>query len=333
MTRINGFLMPERYEIHMTELAEYVSVHLGGLARDRSPAQLYDSVRYVLDGGGKRIRPVLLLLSAKAFGVSRERVLPLALAVELVHNFSLVHDDIMDHAASRRGRPSVHVAWSPETALLCGDVLLSMAAEQVAQTDAGELRAHVECFARAVGALCEGQVLDKHFEEAEGVTTSDYLAMIDLKTGALITASLVMGGIAGGATEAVHHSLSAAGQAMGRAFQIQDDLLDLTANSERWGKVVGSDLIEGKKTYLLLEAQARAEGVDQAFFGSIRHGAGLRRDQIDEVRNRMAALGVLDAARDAVALYTAESLRHLKDVAANTGALQLLVLQMAARMH
>ncbi len=320
-------------QLYVKELAAYVSVHLKELAGERSPAQLYDPVRYVLQSGGKRLRPVLLLMTAEAFGGSRERALPLALAVELVHNFSLVHDDIMDHAVSRRGQPTVHAAWSPETALLCGDVLLGMAAEQVALVEAGELRAHTLWFSRTIGALCEGQTLDKHFEEASGVTTADYLDMIDLKTGALITASLVMGSIAGGATQESECSLSAAGRAMGRAFQIQDDLLDLTSNDPRWGKVIGSDLMEGKKTFLLLEAQSRAMGAEQAFFGSLRQGAGLHKDQIAEARDHMAALGVLDAAREAIASYTAQAMQHLQDLAANTVALQSLVRQMAVRMH
>lgn len=315
------------------ELATYVSEQLEILTRDRTPAQLYDSVRYVLQGGGKRLRPVLLLLTADAFGVPRKRVLPLAMAVELVHNFSLVHDDIMDHAYSRRGRPSVHVAWTPETALLCGDVLLGMAAEQISIANVGELGAHLHCFSRTISALCEGQALDKYFEEASDVSTSDYLDMIDLKTGVLITASLLMGGIAGGASSEAQQSLGAAGKAMGRAFQIQDDLLDLTASDVRWGKTIGGDLIEGKKTYLLLEAQARAQGADRAFFGSIRQGRGLSAEKISEAKHRMAAMGVLDEAREAVSVNSAEAIRHLEDVVADTTSLESLVLRMAGRMH
>lgn len=288
-------------------LAEHVSQSLGALDLPAAPAGLYDPVRYVLDGGGKRVRPVLVLLTAEAYGGAdaRRRALPAALAVEVFHNFTLVHDDIMDHAPTRRGRPTVHERWDEPTAILAGDLMMGLAYDLLAQTEGADLGRLARAFYRMVARLCEGQSLDLHFESLDAVSVDEYLDMIDRKTGALLELSLELGGLVGGADEAALAALRRAGHALGRAFQIQDDLLDLTAESDGWGKAIGGDLVEGKKAYLSLRAVEWAEGEERAWLARAVHG-GLPAADVDEARERMARLGVLDDASDAVAQYVAE---------------------------
>ena len=296
------------------------------------PESLYDPVRYILSSGGKRIRPLLVLLTAEAFGgpPARSAALPAALAVEVFHNFTLVHDDIMDHAATRRGRATVHTRWSEPVAILSGDVMMGLSYDLLtrAAADAGELLAPYHTMVRR---LCEGQALDLAFETRDAVSVEDYLAMIDGKTGALLELALDVGALVGGASEANRASLRTAGHALGRAFQIQDDLLDLTASSPGWGKTIGGDLIEGKKTYLLLRALERAEGAQRAWFE--RALGGLDAAAVPEARDRMERLGVIAEASDAVDLYTregADALGVVPDTPAGQ-ALRELALGLAAR--
>ncbi len=290
-------------ESYLRQLTEGVNEALADLPLPAEPAALYEPVRYVLDGDGKRLRPALVLLAAETFGAPSERALPAALAVEVFHNFTLVHDDIMDHADERRGRPSVHVVWDESTAILAGDLLMGMSYDLLAQTETDRLGEIVRRFHQMVMRLCEGQALDEQFETDDTVTVERYLDMIDRKTGALVELALVLGGLVGEADDAMLGALAEIGRSWGRAFQIQDDLLDLTADDARWGKTVGGDLLEGKKTFLLLRALERAEGDEHAWFQRIVTDGGLPADEIDEARRRMQALGVLDEARETVLRY------------------------------
>ena len=293
---------PSEAAEHVRLLTDTVDHALATLHLPDEPASLYEPVRYVLDGGGKRLRPALLLLAAETFGTSAERALPAALAVEVFHNFTLVHDDIMDHAEERRGRATVHLVWGESTAILAGDLLMGMAYDLLARTSTDRLPELVRVFHRMVVRLCEGQALDEQFEREDDVTVERYLDMIDRKTGALLEATLVLGGLVGEADEDARLRLAEAGRAFGRAFQIQDDLLDLVADDDGWGKTIGGDLMEGKKTFLLLRALERAPAGsdDRAWFRRIVTDGGLDADEIDEARRRMDGLGVLDEARDEV---------------------------------
>lgn len=315
-------------------LAARVDAALAALDLPAEPAGLYDPVRYVLGGGGKRIRPALVLLAAEATGGpdAGRRALPAALAVEVFHNFTLVHDDIMDHAATRRGRPTVHVRWDEPTAILAGDLLMGLAYDLLAQTEGADVGRLSRAFYRMVARLCEGQSLDLQFESRPDVTVDDYLDMIDRKTGALLELSLDLGGAVGGAADGVLDALRRAGRALGRAFQIQDDLLDLTADAEGWGKAIGGDLVEGKKAYLALRAVELAEGEERAWLTRAVDG-GLPPDDVAEARDRMDRLGVLDEASRAVAAYVDEgerALAALPDTAA-TAALRQLARGLATR--
>lgn len=299
------------------------------------PSGLYDPVRYVLSSGGKRLRPLLVLVSGEIFGREWESTLPAALSVEVFHNFTLVHDDIMDNADERRGRPTVHVKWDASTALLCGDYLLALSYELLAGSPDADVSRLVKRFQRMVALLCEGQTLDKEFEMRPSVTVSEYLEMVDAKTGALLCTSLELGGMLGDADERHLNTLHAIGAATGRAFQIQDDLLDLTADDERWGKSIGGDLIEGKKTFLLLRAIELTEGGDREWFLNIVRENGLSPTRVEEARERMERSGVLVEARQEVFRYSEaalESTDGLPDVPA-VASLRWLLSRMQDRLH
>ena len=318
----------------LASIASEIDDALAALDLPGEPAGLYAPVRYVLDGGGKRIRPALVLLAAEAFGgdEARGRALPAALGVETFHNFTLVHDDIMDHAATRRGRPTVHEKWDEPTAILAGDLMMGLAARLIVGAEGPDPAELAEAHYRAVSLLCEGQTLDMAFESRRDVTVEEYLAMIDRKTGALLGHALEVGALVGGARPEAVTALAEAGVTLGRAFQIQDDLLDLTADPETWGKPVGGDLVEGKRTFLVLTARPRAEAADATWLDAVLDG-GLDPDRVPAVRDRLAALGVLDTAAEAVARHTEEARAALGALPESpaTDALRQLAFGLASR--
>ncbi len=328
-------LTADDHEAHVAYLRQEVDEALGALVPVTEPERLYAPVRYVLAGKGKRLRPAFLLLSAALFDVPSERAMPAALAVEVFHNFTLVHDDIMDHAAERRGRPTVHTRWDTDTAILCGDFMMGLAYELLAGVEPTILPQAMTVFSRMVTRLCEGQTLDKAFESQDHVSVADYLHMIDCKTGALLEAVLELGGILGLASDEQRKQLRLVGHHVGRAFQIQDDLLDLTAQDARWGKKVGGDLVEGKKTFLLLRALECAPGSEKAWFSQIIENGGLPSELVPEAERKMEALGVLDEAHTEVVRHTEHALSALASFgggkAQNT--LSWLINRMGARLY
>ncbi len=297
-------------------LRRRVNAELGVLVEERDPADLYDAARYALSSGGKRLRPLIVLLTARGFGAGVETALPAALSVEVFHNFTLVHDDIMDHSSERRGRPTVHVKWNQDVAILAGDYLLSLSYKLLAGSPPVLLPEAMSVFTEMVNQLCEGQMLDKNFESRRDVTVDDYFQMIDAKTGALLRACMELGGLVGGADAGERLLLRESGQFVGRAFQLQDDLLDVVANDQRWGKKVGGDLAEGKRTYLLLQSLESLDGTDRALFEKVMNGRGLDPDEIPEARALMIESGVVDETRARIEEYTRVGLERLSEVAA-----------------
>jgi geranylgeranyl diphosphate synthase, type I len=274
---------------------------------DLRPPALRDATRWYPDAGGKRLRPVMALLACEAAGGAPERAMPVALAVELLHNFSLVHDDIMDRDATRRGRPTVHVKWDEPTAILAGDVLFARAFEMLARV--GDSAAHRETtrlLSATVLGLCEGQALDMAFEARPTVTVDEYLEMIRLKTALLFEASTKGGAFTAGGPHA--DALGRFGEAFGMAFQIADDLLDVTADPKTLGKPWGSDVRAGKRTLLVLDALER---------GASLPALGKRDASDEEVRatvDAMRAAGSLDRGartRDEWAKRADDALRGL----------------------
>lgn len=220
------------------------------------PDILKKPVDYIATGRGKRLRPLLTLLTARACGGNVEQAMPAAIAVEALHNFTLVHDDIMDRDETRHGQPSVHARWSESVAILTGDVLFVLALRELRQSTA-HVDALTAAFTSGAIAVCEGQALDLDFEDRSDVSLGDYLDMIDLKTGYMLGLAAEMGAISAGANAEIVGGTRKFGRLVGRAFQIQDDLLEVYSDAGTMGKSLGSDLVAGKKTYLLIAATER----------------------------------------------------------------------------
>ena len=222
------------------------------------PRGLYEASRHLVDSGGKRLRPSMLLLAAEAAGGEALALAPAAVSIELVHNFTLIHDDIMDNADVRRGRPAVHKIWGQSGAILAGDTLYSKAFQVLGMTAASPERilGAMNMLSRTCTAICEGQWLDMEFESKDRVTENEYMEMIEKKTGVLYGASAGMGGLLAGASPEVVRALDEFGRLTGMGFQLQDDVIDLLTPEKVSGKRQGGDLIEGKKTLIMIHAFA-----------------------------------------------------------------------------
>ncbi len=268
------------------------------------PAGLYDPVKYVLQSPGKRLRPQLCLAAADVFGGSHSTAIEIGAAMEIFHIFTLVHDDIMDGSDSRRGRQTVHVKWDEPTAILTGDYLLGSASALLLALPDQTLRLGLTRFGDTVRALCEGQIRDMTFESRQDVDLDDYLSMIDQKTSALLCTSLVLGALTGQATADDLVLLDQIGHHLGRAFQIQDDLLDLTASSGQWGKPIGGDLLTAKKTFLLLSAIQVERDTESKFFHDMIRDRGLAENKISAARLLLDEMGVLESAQNAVLYHS-----------------------------
>ncbi|MCF0051275.1 polyprenyl synthetase family protein [Dyadobacter sp. LJ53] len=223
------------------------------------PTELYEPIRYIMSLGGKRFRPLLTLLAASIYSDNWENAIKPAMAVEVFHNFTLMHDDIMDQAPLRRGKPTVHEKWNANTAILSGDVMLIKAYDLLLDIPAEKMRRVLERFNKTAAEVCEGQQLDMNFETRWDVTEEEYLGMIRLKTSVLLGFALELGGIIGGADEESIQLLYSAGENMGIGFQLKDDLLDVYGDPDKFGKQVGGDIISNKKTFLLIEALSKAD--------------------------------------------------------------------------
>jgi geranylgeranyl diphosphate synthase, type II len=229
-----------------------------------SPAELYEPIRYIMALGGKRMRPLLTLLAASLFADDWQKAIRPALAVEVFHNFTLMHDDIMDQAPLRRGQPTVHERWNANTGILSGDVMLVNAYQLLLDVDAAHLRRVLTRFSRTAAEVCEGQQLDMNFETRRDVTEDEYMEMIRLKTSVLVGFALELGAIIAGADDASIDHLRLGGIDIGLGFQLRDDLLDVYGDPVKFGKQVGGDIISNKKTFMLIEALATATGPDRA---------------------------------------------------------------------
>ena len=242
----------------LLEAQNLVEKHIQNLSIPDTPPELYEPVKYVLSMGGKRIRPALVLLSCDMFSGSVEAALLPALAIEVFHNFTLLHDDIMDCSELRRGHPTVHIKYNENTAILSGDVMSFLASNLINQSPGVVLHTIHQIFTKTAMQVCEGQQIDMNFEGRLTVSQDEYLNMIELKTAVLMAASLKIGAILGGASEKDAEDLYAFGRNLGIAFQLQDDLLDTYGDPDVTGKKVGTDIVDNKKTYLVIEALERA---------------------------------------------------------------------------
>ncbi len=226
----------------------------------KEPAELYDPIRYIMDLGGKRMRPILTLLSNYIFTEDYTKVMDAAVAVEVFHNFTLMHDDIMDNAPLRRGNATVHEKWNTNIAILSGDVMLVEAYKQLMLVDEKHLKRVLDRFNETAAGVCEGQQLDMNFETVASVTVEEYINMIRLKTAVLLGFSMELGAILGDADDKSCNHLRTAGESAGIGFQLKDDLLDVYGDAATFGKQVGGDILANKKTFLLTRALEKAEG-------------------------------------------------------------------------
>lgn len=229
----------------------------------REPFSLYDPINYTLKSGGKRIRPVLTLLACNLFSEDVENAIKPAIGLEIFHNFTLLHDDIMDHADIRRGNPTVHKKWNENTAILSGDAMFIKAYDYFLDCESPNFREILKVFNLTALEVCEGQQYDMEFEDRDNVTEQEYLRMIELKTSVLLAAALKVGALLGGANIKNADLLYEFGRNIGLAFQLQDDYLDVYGDTEVFGKQIGGDIVSNKKTFMLIKAQELAEGENE----------------------------------------------------------------------
>lgn len=277
------------------------------------PSSLYEPGRYFLSMGGKRIRPVLCLMGNELFDDLKPDAWQVATAIELFHNFTLIHDDIMDKAPLRRGMQTVHHKYGDSTALLSGDVMLIVAYEYLNKINTSYLQRIINLFNQTAKQVCEGQQLDMDFEKQNAVKLEEYLTMIELKTSVLLAAALQMGGIIGGASAHNCSHLYGFGRNLGIAFQVQDDYLDAFGDPEKFGKDVGGDIRQNKKTFLLLQAMQVADTAQKEEINVL-----LQTNPPDKVERMLSIYKDCDVdnwAKELKATYMDKAMQHLEDIA------------------
>ncbi len=280
----------------ISKLSAFLEKEISTFDFPAQPANLYDPLRYFLTLGGKRMRPILTMLGAELFDVSGKNAVNAAIAVELFHNFSLIHDDIMDAAPLRRKKQTVHTKWNTNIAILSGDVLLVKAYQEICKQDAKVLPRLLEIFNRTAIEVCEGQQLDMDFETRNDVSIEEYIEMIRLKTSVLLGCALEMGAVVAEAKKEDQELIYSFGEHIGVAFQIQDDILDLYADPEKFGKQVGGDVLANKKTLLLLKANELANPAEIETLNKLSSESN-QTLKIESTRNLFDKLGVREAAR------------------------------------
>ncbi|MCK9411851.1 MAG: polyprenyl synthetase family protein [Prolixibacteraceae bacterium] len=281
-----------------------------------APVKLYGPIAYSLEVGGKRIRPVLLLHAASLFSSHPETYFPAAAAIELFHNFTLLHDDIMDHAAIRRGVQSVHVKYGENSAILSGDAMSIMSFRLLSQCEPEKLPSVLDLFSTTAIEVCEGQQYDMEFEVKDQVTISEYLEMIRLKTAVLIACSLKTGALLAGADEINCQLLYDFGLSIGIAFQLQDDWLDVYGEMRSFGKKIGGDICENKKTCLLISAlEMSDEGDREKLLAWTEKSEFYEQEKIDAVRKIFSGSGAANATKELMKYYHDQGMEKLNQLA------------------
>ena len=299
----------------ISKYSDALVAHLANKVTLKEPASLYEPIDYILTLGGKRLRPVLTLMSADFFGGNYKQALDASLAVEMFHNFSLVHDDIMDNAPLRRGHQTVHEKWDDNTGILSGDAMLILAYQLFETYEPKVFMQLAVLFSKTALEVCEGQQYDVDFETRNDVTISQYIKMIEYKTAVLIGASLQMGAIIAEASQSCQEKIYAFGKNLGIAFQLQDDYLDAFGNPLTFGKQVGGDIIANKKTFLYLTAlqkstPAEAQELSSLFATMPKNPS----EKITAVKEIFVCSGAAKATEDEIARYTNTSISLLQDI-------------------
>ena len=317
-----------------------INKEIESLNWEKEPKGLYEPIAYALASGGKRVRPTLALLAAETIinggllnGSVMDDVVPAALALEIFHNFTLLHDDVMDKAPVRRGRETVHVKWNENTAILSGDQMLIEAYKELAQVPAGKLPQVLKWFNEMATAICEGQQYDVDFEHASQVTIEDYMMMIEKKTSVLLAYAMKIGGYIAGANESQQEALYQYGLHIGLAFQIQDDILDVYGDPKTFGKKIGGDICANKKTFLLLTALESADAESRAELLQWMMATDRDEEKIAAVTEIYNKLGVREAGEVVMEEHTAIALEQLDKLPQNdaTETLRELAERLATR--
>lgn len=307
------------------QLLRDIEAALAAVSYPSRPEGLYEPISYVLEEGGKRLRPTLLLLACGLYCDDPLRAMPAAIGLETYHNHTLLHDDLMDRADLRRGRPTVHKKWDDNTAVLSGDTMLIMAFRHILACPYERPEALLDLFARTAQEICEGQQYDVNFERRTDVTVADYLEMIRLKTAVFLGCAVKMGALIGGAPAADADALYTFAERVGLAFQIQDDYLDVYGDPAVFGKKIGGDILCGKKTYLLINALDRADAATRSRLTALLADAAMApAEKIAAVTAIYDELGVARVALSAIDSFYAEARAALDAVALPAETLQPL---------
>lgn len=298
----------------LSEIQQILADGILNIGWDKQPQGLYAPIEYILSMGGKRIRPALTLMGYNLYADDVQKAVSPALGLEIFHNFTLLHDDIMDNADVRRGRPTVHKKWDENTAILSGDVMQILAYQYVSDVPDKDLRRVLDAFSQMATEICEGQQYDMEFEKRDDVEADEYLDMIRLKTAVLLGTALKIGAWLGGANDEDAQSLYDFGINIGLAFQLKDDLLDVYGDEKTFGKRIGGDILCNKKTYLLIQAKKLAKGKDAeelASWLSITEESQKKIAAVTDIYNRV---GVKKAGEEKMDFYYANAMKNLVEV-------------------
>ena len=295
---------------------EIINNAIASIDYPQSTFGLYAPVKYQLDMGGKRVRPLLTVMACDMFGGDIEEAISPALGLEIFHNFTLLHDDVMDKADIRRGRPTVHKAWNENTAILSGDAMQIIATQKICEAPIRVLKEVLDLYNKTALEICEGQQFDMEFETREDVTREEYIEMIRLKTAVLIGCALKMGAIIAGATPSQADAMYKFGENIGLAFQLQDDYLDVYGDAETFGKKIGGDILNNKKTYMLISALSMAEGATKERLQALLAGKA-DDEKIAQVTAIYGELGIDKIAREKIAEYSQKALAYLNEIPNN----------------
>lgn len=305
---------------------EYIQQAINALNWQREPKGLYEPIGYTLSAGGKRLRPALAVIASDLFGGNRQEVLPLALALEIFHNFTLLHDDVMDNAPIRRGHQTVHICWNTNTAILSGDQMLIEAYGQLSGLKPELLYKVLPLFNKMATEICEGQQYDVDFEQRNDVTIDEYLMMIRLKTSVLLATALQTGALIAGATEKDQQHLYNYGINIGLAFQLQDDILDVYGDPHTFGKAIGGDILSAKKTYMLLTALQTTDNETRTRLVALLNNKTIAdQDKISQVTYIYTKSGVRQICEEVMRNYTTLALTELEKVSVSAEKKQILI--------
>ena len=301
----------QNIQFYQNEFLEF----LNNFSIEKQPASLYEPVNYFLRLGGKRLRPTLTLMTSEIFDGNYKQALNAALSIEIFHNFSLIHDDIMDDAPLRRGQETVHEKWDINTGILSGDAMLIMAYQLFENYDATTFQALAKLFSKTALEVCEGQQYDMDFETRDDVSIDEYLKMIECKTAVLVGAAMQMGAIVAHASESNQNSIYDFGKNLGIAFQLQDDYLDAFGDPETFGKQVGGDIIENKKTFLYLKALEFSNREDRL---QLEHLFGINPSEVTEkietIKQLFVSSGSAEATQQEIKFYTEKAFSILENL-------------------